>query len=471
LERAHEIMSDEGMSNFTPRAQELLSLAREEASRLNHDFVDTEHLLLGLIKFGEGTAAKVLQKMGLDFEAVRLEVEKRLGTRADQKTASNIPYTPEVEKILDLASREARQLQHTHVGTGHILLGLLFESEVNAARLLKSFGMDLHRMRQEILKELVPRSTGGAITLNKLWNKVYRAPYDIFFAAGKVEFMELFRKHLYKIEIDKKYEYERENELVYSGVDTFRAWMDGQIGERGPLVAVQSTVNSLINQNRKLRDRQDPGGSHASWTNPMYLLKPYDDAAYVEDIEKKEFEMCKGNVSKPGASHTENWGLIDIPAWITGTVAAGPEISDEEVAAIEAELQALTQGADADLAWGNIVKITLEIDKVERNRQRVIIWHGQYMGPHRATSLADIWNKKAELHTLLRIRLQIQRLEADNMRLTSSGHKVPRARPEDPDDGTVDMLMPDPAVIGPKPPKPSLKDAKKLPRPEDSEEK
>ena len=161
--------------------------------------------------------------------------------------------------------------------------------------------------------------------------------------------------------------------------------------------------------------------------------------------------------------------MIDIPGWITGTGAAGPEISDAEVAGIKAELQALTKSEDA--AWGNIVVITQEIGEVEKSRQRVINWHGQYMAPPaRDKNLTDIWNKKTELHTLKRIRLQIQRLEKDNERLTSSVHTGEREGPEDPDDGTVDMLMPDPTVIGPKPPKPSLKDAKKLPRPEDSEE-
>jgi len=281
--------------------------------------------------------------------------------------------------------------------------------------------------------------------------------------------MELCGKYHYKIEAEKKYEYERENEPVYSGVDTFRAWMDGQIAEQGPVGVLASSAKNLININRKLRDRIDPGGAHTTWIDDMYLLNPTDGAAITEDIEKKEFEMCKGNVSSHGGGYTENWGLIDIPAWITGTGAAGPEISDAEVAGIKAELQALTQSEDA--AWGKIVVITQEIGEVEKSRQRVINWHGQYMAqPRKDENLADIWNKKKELHTLMRIRLQIQRLEVDNKRLTSSGHTGVRVGPEGPDDGTVNMLMPDPTVIGPKPPKPSLKDAKKLPRPEDNEE-
>ena len=144
------------MSNFTPRAQQVLALARKEADRFNHNFVGTEHLLLGLIKLGQGVAVNVLQKMGLDLETVRLEVEKQVGTGPDQKQVGNIPYTPRVKKVLNLASKEAKQLQHTYVGTEHILLGLLREGDGVAARVLKNLDIDIEQSRQEILKELDP---------------------------------------------------------------------------------------------------------------------------------------------------------------------------------------------------------------------------------------------------------------------------------------------------------------------------
>ncbi|MEC8929162.1 MAG: ATP-dependent Clp protease ATP-binding subunit [Verrucomicrobiota bacterium] len=154
-------MSDEGMSNFTPRAQQVLALARKEADRFNHNFVGTEHLLLGLIKLGQGVAVNVLQKMGLDLETVRLEVEKQVGTGPDQKQVGNIPYTPRVKKVLNLASKEAKALAHTYVGTEHILLGLLREGEGVAARVLKNLDVDIEQTRQEILKELDPNFVGG----------------------------------------------------------------------------------------------------------------------------------------------------------------------------------------------------------------------------------------------------------------------------------------------------------------------
>jgi ATP-dependent Clp protease ATP-binding subunit ClpC len=153
-------MSDEAMSNFTPRAQQVLALARKEADRFNHNFLGTEHLLLGLIKLGQGVAVNVLQKMGLDLETVRMEVEKQVGTGPDQKMIGNIPYTPRVKKVLDLAKREAKNLNHTYIGTEHILLGLLREGDGVAARILRNLDVDIEQTRQEILKELDPNFAG-----------------------------------------------------------------------------------------------------------------------------------------------------------------------------------------------------------------------------------------------------------------------------------------------------------------------
>src|SRR5205809_2167790 len=154
-------MSDEAMNNFTPRAQQVLALARKEADRFNHNFVGTEHLLLGLIKLGQGVAVNVLQKLGLDLETVRLEVEKQVGTGPDQKMIGNIPYTPRVKKVLSLAAKEAKALNHTYVGTEHILLGLLREGDGVAARVLKNMDVDIEQTRQEILKELDPNFNSG----------------------------------------------------------------------------------------------------------------------------------------------------------------------------------------------------------------------------------------------------------------------------------------------------------------------
>jgi ATP-dependent Clp protease ATP-binding subunit ClpC len=144
------------MNNFTPRAQQVLALARKEADRFNHSYVGTEHLLLGLIKLGQGVAVNVLERMGLDLETVRMEVEKEVGSGTPQKAPGNIPYTPRVKKVLALANKEAKALNHSYVGTEHLLLGLLREGEGVAARVLKRLDVDIQRTRNEILAEIDP---------------------------------------------------------------------------------------------------------------------------------------------------------------------------------------------------------------------------------------------------------------------------------------------------------------------------
>lgn len=153
-------MPMEPMNNFTPRAQQVLALARKEADRFHHNYVGTEHLLLGLINLGQGVAVNVLQKMGLDLETVRSAVEKQVGKGPESKPTGNIPYTPRVKKVLALAGKEARALNHSYVGTEHILLGLLREGEGVAARVLKSLDVDIERCRNEILSELDPNFSG-----------------------------------------------------------------------------------------------------------------------------------------------------------------------------------------------------------------------------------------------------------------------------------------------------------------------
>ena len=144
------------MNNFTPRAQQVLALARKEADRFSHAYIGTEHLLLGLIKLGQGVAVNVLQHMGLELEAVRMEVEKEVGSGPPQKSTGTIPYTPRVKKVLAFANKEAKALNHSYVGTEHLLLGLLREGEGIAARVLRRLDVDIQRTRNEILAEIDP---------------------------------------------------------------------------------------------------------------------------------------------------------------------------------------------------------------------------------------------------------------------------------------------------------------------------
>jgi ATP-dependent Clp protease ATP-binding subunit ClpC len=148
------------MNNFTPRAQQVLQLAKKEADRFNRGYVGTEHLLLGLIALGQGVAVNVLHKLGINLEMVRLEVEKAVGVGPETKTAGNLPFTPRVKKVLALAGSEARALNHSYIGTEHILLGLLREGEGVASRVLRNLNVDLEKTRMEIMKELDPNFEG-----------------------------------------------------------------------------------------------------------------------------------------------------------------------------------------------------------------------------------------------------------------------------------------------------------------------
>jgi len=147
---------EEYINYFTPRAQQVLARARREADRLSHDFVGTEHLLLGLISLGENPAVSVLVKMGLDLEIIRAETKKHVGVGSEPKIPGNIPYTPRVKRVLALAAKESRALNHAYIGTEHILLGLLSEGDGVAARVLKNLGADIDVTRQYILRELDP---------------------------------------------------------------------------------------------------------------------------------------------------------------------------------------------------------------------------------------------------------------------------------------------------------------------------
>lgn len=150
------------LGSLTPRAQQVLMLARKEAERFHHSFVGTEHLLLGLIRLGQGTAVTVLQKLGLELDTVRLEVEKQIGTGPDEKPSGPVLYTPRVKKVLAFAAKQARALSHQYVGTEHVLLGLLLEGDGVAARVLKNLNVDVEQTRLEILKELDPNFTSNA---------------------------------------------------------------------------------------------------------------------------------------------------------------------------------------------------------------------------------------------------------------------------------------------------------------------
>jgi ATP-dependent Clp protease ATP-binding subunit ClpA len=138
---------------FTDRARRVVELAQEEARMLNHNYIGTEHILLGLIHEGEGVAAKALESLGISLDAVRQQVEEIIG-QGQQAPSGHIPFTPRAKKVLELADRETRALGHAYVGTEHILLGLIREGDGVAAQVLVNLGADLNRVRQQVIQLL-----------------------------------------------------------------------------------------------------------------------------------------------------------------------------------------------------------------------------------------------------------------------------------------------------------------------------
>jgi len=147
-------------NRFTERARKVILLAKEEAKRFNHDYIGTEHILLGLIREGEGVAAAVLQNLGLSSDQIRLEVEKLVQLGPSTIVSGDIPFTPKAKKVIELAMDEARNLGHNYIGTEHLLLGLIREGEGIAAQVLVNLGLDLGKVRQEVM-ELLGSSTPG----------------------------------------------------------------------------------------------------------------------------------------------------------------------------------------------------------------------------------------------------------------------------------------------------------------------
>src|SRR5690348_4706824 len=146
---------------FTDRARKVMQLANQEAQRFNHEYIGTEHVLLGLIKEGSGVAANVLKNLDIDLRKIRLEVEKLVQSGPDMVTMGKLPQTPRAKKVIEYSMEEARNLNHNYVGTEHILLGLLREQEGVAAQVLMNLGLKLEEVREEVLNLLGHGLEGG----------------------------------------------------------------------------------------------------------------------------------------------------------------------------------------------------------------------------------------------------------------------------------------------------------------------
>src|SRR5213079_1253235 len=146
---------------FTERARKVLQLAQEEAQRFNHNYIGTEHLLLGLVREGEGVAAKVLANLGVELNKVRSAVEFIIG-RGDRTVTGDIGLTPRAKKVIELSVDEARRLNHHYIGTEHLLLGLVREGEGIAAGVLESLGVSLDRVRAQVIHVLSQGAAAGS---------------------------------------------------------------------------------------------------------------------------------------------------------------------------------------------------------------------------------------------------------------------------------------------------------------------
>src|SRR5919202_105704 len=175
---------------FTERARKVLQLAQEEAQRFNHNYIGTEHLLLGLVREGEGVAAKVLGNLGVELNKVRSAVEFIIG-RGDRTVAGDIGLTPRAKKVIELSVDEARRLNHHYIGTEHLLLGLVREGEGIAAGVLESLGVSLEKVRAQVIEVLksssgYSSSQGGKSTSKTPYVDALGTDLTALAAAGKL---------------------------------------------------------------------------------------------------------------------------------------------------------------------------------------------------------------------------------------------------------------------------------------------
>jgi ATP-dependent Clp protease ATP-binding subunit ClpC len=160
---------------FTDRARRVVVLAQEEARLLEHSYIGTEHILLGLIHEGEGVAANALESLGIPLEGVRKQIEARVG-RGHEAATGHVPFTPRAKKVLELSLREALQLGHNYIGTEHLLLGVIREGEGVGAQVLQAMGADLDRIRRQVIELLSGYSEESSATPEQPLSKPDAAP-------------------------------------------------------------------------------------------------------------------------------------------------------------------------------------------------------------------------------------------------------------------------------------------------------
>ncbi len=177
---------------FTDRARRVVVLAQEEARMLNHNYIGTEHFLLGLIHEGDGVAARTLESLGIRLEVVRQHVEEMIG-QGQHAPSGHIPFTPRAKKALELSLRESQQLGHNYIGTEHILLGLIREGEGVAAQVLVKLGADLNRVREQVL-QLLGDSESESERAGEMEAGLVRLPGDVRLVGNPAQLAEIIAR-------------------------------------------------------------------------------------------------------------------------------------------------------------------------------------------------------------------------------------------------------------------------------------
>jgi Clp amino terminal domain, pathogenicity island component len=210
---------------FTDRARRSVVLAQQEASQLNHNYIGTEHLLLGLLHEDSGVAARALESLGVSLEAVRAQVEEIIG-RGKEAPSGHVPFTPRSKKVLELALREALLLDHNYIGTEHILLGLVREGEGVAAQVLVELGADLPRVRQQVTQVLAGSAGQASQAGGAARGQTEALPAGILAAPGALPLSGLERPRLDRvIPLGQEIALPGGERLVLISLEIWAAWM------------------------------------------------------------------------------------------------------------------------------------------------------------------------------------------------------------------------------------------------------
>jgi ATP-dependent Clp protease ATP-binding subunit ClpA len=233
---------------FTDRARRVVVLAQEEARLLNHNYIGTEHLLLGLAHEGQGVAATALESLGISLEAVRAQVEEIIGQGQGAPTG-HIPFTPRAKKVLELSLRESKQLGHNYIGTEHILLGLIREGEGVAAQVLVKLGADLSRARGQVIG-LLTGQTGGVQAGARTRLVRMTMPADLFLLEEQLAQVRRQKENAIDAEdLDRAAALRDQEQLLRRLVERERAWTAGM-----DLEAVVQENQRLHSEVQRLRE-------------------------------------------------------------------------------------------------------------------------------------------------------------------------------------------------------------------------